>query len=616
MFVFLSVLALSAVDKDRCSLCQTGLGIVHDAINAGYDDKQIVDALKASCPTLPSQYVPICNAFLKNIEHILAEIRAGKDDKAICAEYSLCAQKPKVEAANGLICDLCVDLLKKVEEIMVSTKIEADVIALATKYCEKLSAPYSTLCDSLVKQYVPMIMQYLEQGLEHIEICQKISLCEASKKSRAADPVLCDLCTELVKKIEDIIDDTQVEADVEKLAKEYCDKLQSIYATLCETLVSQYVPQIMQWLDQGIEHLEICQKLHVCSSSSYKVKDTILCDLCTDLIAKIEEIIKDTKLEEDVEKLAKEYCDKLGTMYSALCEALVTQYVPQIIEWLDQGLEHAEICQKLHMCAATKVARQPENGLLCNYCVTIVQYIEKLMLDTKVESEVAKLVEKFCAAFPVFSGVCDKIVEKYVPIIMQWLEQGLEHEEICKKLGFCTNAIRASSNSFVCDLCTELVAKVEQIMVDTKLEKDVIALAQEYCEKLAVPMSTLCDSLVAQYVPQIMQWLEQGLEHLEICKKISLCPTTFELNVARIPISYENGVTCDVCKDFFKWAEDELEKYTVPYLWKLVNEKCPNVPYLRQFCKIINVQNIETFVNLLISQAPPAKCCQFLKICQ
>ena len=268
------------------------------------------------------------------------------------------------------------------------------------------------------------------------------------------------------------------------------------------------------------------------------------------------------------------------------------------------------------MCAATKVARQPENGLLCNYCVTIVQYIEKLMLDTKVESEVAKLVEKFCAAFPVFSGVCDKIVEKYVPIIMQWLEQGLEHEEICKKLGFCTNAIRASSNSFVCDLCTELVAKVEQIMVDTKLEKDVIALAQEYCEKLAVPMSTLCDSLVAQYVPQIMQWLEQGLEHLEICKKISLCPTTFELNVARIPISYENGVTCDVCKDFFKWAEDELEKYTVPYLWKLVNEKCPNVPYLRQFCKIINVQNIETFVNLLISQAPPAKCCQFLKICQ
>jgi saposin len=278
------------------------------------------------------------------------------------------------------------------------------------------------------------------------------------------------------------------------------------------------------------------------------------------------------------------------------------------MKWLQEGLKSLEICKKIGLC--TDLSRNAD-GVACDMCQTVVKKIEELMVDKKIEAEIIAACKLLCLKIPApYSTLCDLFVTQYVPVIMKWLQEGLKSLEICKKVGLCTDFAR-QADGVACDMCQTIVKKIEELMVDTRIESEIIAACQKLCVKLPAPYSTLCDALVAQYVPVIMKWLQEGFKSLEICNKIGLCDKA----LARIPIDEENGITCDICKDFFKWAGKEIEKYTVPFLWKLVNEKCPKVPYLRNFCKIINEQNIETFVNLLVSAVSPEKACQFIRIC-
>ena len=447
MLSFLFALSIAAPVKDTtCDLCHTAVKIVREAVASGFTDEQVKTALQQSCPTLPSALVPLCQKALENIDAILKDVHAGKDDQYICSTYGFCG--------NAVV-----------------------------------------------------------------------------KAARQPD------------------------------------------------------------------------------------LGNAGCDVCHGIVGLIESLLKEQATQEIIIEQIDKLCDTMKDPLKSLCDQLVAHYIPTIINWIEQGIEKAQICEKLGFCSTSVSAaiRQP-NGMTCTVCTTIVQAIEKAMVSTKVESEIIALVEKLCAKIPApYSTLCDSLVEQYVPKIMEWLEQGLEHLEICQKIGLCSAEeikIRQNANSITCDLCTGLVKAIEEAMVSTTVESEIIALVEKLCNKAPAPWSTLCDSLVQQYVPTIMEWLEQGLEHLEICQKIGLCSKT----VARLP-QQANGITCDVCKDFFKWAGDEIEKYTVPFLWKLVSEKCPAVPYLKYFCQIINEQNIETFVNLLISAVPPQEACEFIKIC-
>ncbi|EAX96193.1 surfactant B protein, putative [Trichomonas vaginalis G3] len=534
MFCFLFFAKLS-VQEDGCDLCHTALPLLRQAIEQGYSDDVIKSGLAQACPTMPSQYIPYCNQALQNIDGILADIHAGKDDDYVCKTYGFCTAAIKVRKANvdnGMICDVCVSLIKYVEKVLLETKVESEVIALCDKYCESLPAPFPTLCKSMVEKYVPVIIQYLEQGIEHLEICKKIGLCESVKGAKSQNGLICDMCVELVHYVEEVLDDTKIESEVAELADKFCEKFSAPYSTLCKSLVDKSIVEIMHWLEQGLEHLEVCQKVHLCSVQKSVVRT--------------------------------------------------------------------------------------QNGIICDTCVTLVKYVEKLLDDQTVRSEIEHLVDQFCDDLPSpVSVFCKSIVDKYIDEIITYLEQGLEHLEICKKIGLCDTKLSArEANGAVCDMCTKLVRYIEELMESETVESEIAVLCEKLCDELPSPISSLCKGMVDKYVKIIMQWLEQGLEHLEVCQKLGFCDAK-SLKLARNPVDFSatNGVTCDICKDFFKWSENEIEKYTVPYLWKLVHEKCPKIPYLATFCKLINEQNIETFLNLIISQLPPEKACHFIKLC-
>ena len=351
------------------------------------------------------------------------------------------------------------------------------------------------------------------------------------------------------------------------------------------------------------------------------------CDACKMAVGIIRDAINQGYSDEQIKQALKESCPTMPPQYIKMCEEFLKQ-IDGILADVHAGKSDDEICKDHSFC--NFVSRRPskKNGLGCDLCKALVSQIEKMLLDKKTEEEIKAYLHKQCEQLvDPLRGVCNNIADLYVPIILEYLEQGLEKLHICQKIGFCQPERKVKiarrndfeANAMSCEMCKTLVAYVEQIMVSTKVEEEIEALVSKLCVKFPAPYNTLCQSLVHQYTPVIMQWLEQGLEKVDICAKLGMCEKKSLKNeydfTARLPITDFNGVSCDVCQSFFKWAEGEVKEYSVAGLWKLVHEKCPSVPYIASFCKLITQENINTIVDLILSKIPPQKCCALIHVC-
>jgi len=361
----------------------------------------------------------------------------------------------------------------------------------------------------------------------------------------------------------------------------------------------------------------------------------VACTICQELVRAVDDYLDDGKTQEEIIAELDILCNKLPATYATLCSSLVAQYLPVIINWLEQEMEIIDICTKIGLCknSAKHIVRVPagaKNGLVCDTCKQLVSYVETLLDDGKTQAEIIALAQKLCDTIPApYGAICDSLVASFIPQIIAWLEKEIEVLDVCRKLGLCTEAVKKiripakADNGFVCDTCKQLVAYVETLLEEQKTQEEIIALAQKLCDKIPAPYGAICDSLVASYIPQIINWLEQELEVIDVCRKLGLCTEAVKkapVKAARRPNTlaeraHENGFGCSICKDFVQWVEKELTDYSIPALWKLVSVDCQKVKYLCKFCALITEQDIQTILNLILNKLPPAKVCEWIKIC-
>lgn len=189
----------------------------------------------------------------------------------------------------------------------------------------------------------------------------------------------------------------------------------------------------------------------------------------------------------------------------------------------------------------------PDNADSCEMCTEVVDYIEYLINNTFVETEVAALVSLLCQTlpFPVSTG-CSFIVNHYIPLIMKLIEQDLESLEICNKIGFCSalqvdikqnvrlpknlkknsrisNKYRKVYDQKTCLMCKEVIAYAEAAIQDEKIEEQVIEVIDQVCQSFSAPLDNLCSRIITLSVPTIMTWIEEGIEAIDICVRLLLC---------------------------------------------------------------------------------------------
>lgn len=159
----------------------------------------------------------------------------------------------------------------------------------------------------------------------------------------------------------------------------------------------------------------------------------------------------------------------------------------------------------------------------CTVCKVVVSLVDDMIKSNTTESAIIAQIQKFCSLMPsAYAPICKDLVEQYIPLIISYITQEFPPEQICTLIGFCGSLL--VKDVYTCNLCKWLV-----MYIADKLEKKIdiqkiIQIAEaEICSHLGKKYTDVCDSLVETYIPQIVAYIESGLDPQAICKAIGLC---------------------------------------------------------------------------------------------
>jgi saposin len=596
-----------------CDGCKEVIDYIRTMLIDGYAKEAIEEAVAELCQAL-GPLASLCTSYIDSyIDDIFAWIDQGLDSTTICSDIGLCSRPPtksvrrvsrtlvKKGMPQDIFCDLCEELIDYVRQLLIDGYAKEEIEALVNDLCNSLPSPLSSLCTSIADQYIDQIFDWIDQELDSATICGFIGLCSSGKSSavqksvrvpvkaargnfvgRLPGDIFCDLCQDLISYIEELVINGFIEEEIEALVLELCNGLPSPFNTFCTSLIDKEIENILNWIDQQIDSLNICGFIGLCSTNSKKLnivrirhisKKTaslskhslpsgFFCDICQELIQEIEQLVLEDFVKADIESIVADLCNSLPSPFSSLCTSYIDQYIDEIIAGIESDIDSWNLCGQIGLCShrsSTKLAsrvgskhrngKSAPSGIFCDVCQEIVGYVEQLVLEGFIQADIEALVDDICRNLPSpFDSLCASTIDQYVDEIIVWIEQGIDSFNICGKIGLCSAKSRKLAlkrpsqvqnrksiaktipGGILCDSCGSLVKSLEGSIVDGTVKSDFAALIGQICGELPSPLSGLCRSYLDQYVDEIIGSLESGVESSEICAKIGLCSSTLKVS--------------------------------------------------------------------------------------
>lgn len=137
---------------------------------------------------------------------------------------------------------------------------------------------------------------------------------------------------------------------------------------------------------------------------------------------------------------------------------------------------------------------------------------------------------------------------------------------------------------FTCEVCKAIVTGVEDLLKDKKTEEEIAALIGAQCVLLPDEYQQQCKTMCETYVPLIMQYIEQGLESVDVCVKLGFCEA-----------QAKNNSKNEAFIKLYNWLQLNLKEVSVGSVWKSVNTKCIKA----EACLMVTVDNVHQLTNLL-----------------
>lgn len=240
-------------------------------------------------------------------------------------------------------------------------------------------------------------------------------------------------------------------------------------SSACNSIADGYIDEIFAWIDAGLEALDICQKIGLCSSDSAKRAvrrplqkakvDATLCDISQEIVHYIAQLVFEGFVKEDIEALVAELCQALPAPLSAVCTGWIDGHIGEIIADIDGGVGPLAICGKMRMCSARDtpignalkprrpLVRRPQGDALCGLCQQAIPSIEKeigsierAIGNDAIEANLHDLVSHLFSSLPYPLGaVCISTFDARIDDVIMWIGQQSDALHVCQKLGLCTS---------------------------------------------------------------------------------------------------------------------------------------------------------------------------------
>lgn len=526
----------SSVGNIECDLCKD---LVQQLVNTLQDPqtKQVVkSAMERGCSILPQELSTQCRTFVdENIDGIIQILISSLDPDMVCASLNICPDSRKSlkpPPKNDIECDLCKEIVQKVEDQLKDQKTEEAIKEALEKVCSYLPTSMEAKCKTFVDTYTQMLITLFLQEMDPSEICAALNICPEPKKivqPPENNDLECDLCKEVVQKVIDQLEDQKTEEEIKEALEKVCSYLPSSMQAKCKTLVDTYTDTIIALLMQEMNAEEICAALNMCPQQKQTKlpKGDAECDLCKEVVQMVENQLKDKRTEDEIRNALDKVCSYLPSSVATRCQNFVNTYAELLISILIQEMDPSLVCAAINVC--------PTQDFECESCQYLFHYIQEQLYNNESQDELKNFAKRLCDLLPqTYANNCDAFIDEYGASLLVLLGQELDPSVVCPKIGMCPAALRrvgiviqkeniSSLAIDECTICTTVVDYLDKLLEDDNVDKEITQVVEKVCNIVPASVKDKCSTVIETYGPYILQMIGQVADSKQVCQDIDLC---------------------------------------------------------------------------------------------
>jgi len=273
------------------------------------------------------------------------------------------------------------------------------------------------------------------------------------------------------------------------------------------------------------------QKLLICIlfammafSSTVKAQGCIECET---IIQLVETWVESNATDTEILQYLDTICN-LFSQYAPVCDSIASQGLKQVLVWINQNESPSTICEQLGLCTSLKLQKvkpvaKPIGDGECDSCETIVGTIENWIENANNQDEVITAIEVVCTYMPGWENFCDLAFSYGIPKLVNWIAENENSSQLCVQLGACQAKVEVVTQiGDDCDSCEEIVTAIEIYIANNTTETAIENIVDIACA-LIPQWQNICDTVVSEEVPQIIDWINENQTPSQICTQLGLC---------------------------------------------------------------------------------------------
>ncbi|XP_054708143.1 uncharacterized protein LOC129217826 isoform X2 [Uloborus diversus] len=534
---------LPVFEKDtECAFCKAISFYIQQDLNGNTSKVAVREAVDAVCEKWVKDFPDHCTKFVnKYAMKFQVAVAKGVRFEDVCPHMKACPLEENKSELNVQVlpkvkespfCDLCKDAMNALEEQLSDPSIKQKLENLADQACNVLPKELRDDCNSFIKQNVDALIDILQQELKPDNICPALGLCSA--KTRVTLPprikdLECDVCKDVVSNLRQKIEDPGSKKIVLTFLEEGCARLPGSLATECRKFVDENIDTVVAMIIQELDPDTVCAILNICPASLLSVQkapakvNDLECDLCKEVVQKVEDMIKDKKTEDEIKNALDKVCSYLPKSIADKCENFVNTYTDLLITLLAQEMDPAMVCAYLKVCPAIDVE--------CQGCQYLLHFLQEQLMNTDTQGEVKNVLKRVCNILPEnYAKNCEAFVDEYGDSLLVLVAQEIDPTSMCNAMKFCGNktllipvAPLHSFNIDECSVCTTVVDYLDKLLEEDDVDKEITQVIEKVCSVLPSSYQAKCTSILETYGPCILQMIGQLADSKQVCQDIELC---------------------------------------------------------------------------------------------
>jgi len=507
----------------------------------------------------------------------------------------------QIKSSETEVCEFCQSIVDDVHKFIASRKTEDEITHYLVTACAIIpDSAIADECKTIVQQFTPEIMDLILSGVSPKMVCGLLHLCTGVKDTAkhasvivplssimpatgsavtANEPKICTDCKAFFGDIvQEFVSNTTVSEIESLIDQEVCSQL-GTYRDMCNQVVKEFLPEVMDYVQQALDPNLLCQSMGVCTQTSdqarlifsfikssspmlvdslAEVKSTETCLLCKTALAEAREMIRNKAIQSALEDfLTNDICTKMGSLKDG-CTAVIGQFAGEAFEFMATVLDPDTRCRGLGFCTAnasssdaSAIVRQATPPVMssvsapsaeCILCEYVMKEVLSLIENNRTETEIMAALDKVCSLFPSSSKQsCLDFVNTYGRAILSLLETQVSADEICTVLGLCkTQTVQnvkleiKVDDPQTCLICETVIQYVETLVTENATVQEIDDALKKVCNFLPDTMKTQCDNLVNEYSQLIIQYIVTQYDPKKICTLIKVCDGTVDVRAVNL----------------------------------------------------------------------------------